>query len=579
MRIAAARSPLAKRIAIAPTALALTMVLSSHARAQAGNAVKCDGQIISDIQVQTRPPYYPRHGKWWESPIGIISSLHTNTKPGVVRRFLLVETGQPCDDRRRSESERLLRAQPFIASASVNAYDDGNGGVIIVAQTTDELTTILNGGTSPTSPYLASVTLGEGNFKGDAKYVSAHWAHGKYRDYWGASYTDYQFLGKPWHLDLQALRGDAGISNWLVGAEHRFLTDEQRFAWRGVILDHQDIYSFRRTNDTSAVIDFSRKFADIGGVVRLGQPGRLSLFGMSISSEDNTPALPPELTPGVPYDSLMQRLNRHKNARLNLLWGIRSIDFVRVERFDALTAAQDMSAGFQFGALLGRSLEALGSTDDDIFLSSNIYAGAGNKRTFAYLQATMEGRNSYTEDKWDGVIGSAHLSMYQRLMGSHTLVASIDWAGIWNQRVPVQLPLGELDGGVRGYHSSPDAGNIRFVSRLEDRWYLGRLRDQADIGMAVFADAGRVWKGDAPLGYGDTTPLKYGAGLGVLVAVPPGSKVTYRLDIARALSPDLRARWQFRVSFTNSNRFGYREPRDVRSGRELVTPNSVFNWP
>lgn len=579
MRPAAARFSLAKPLAVASVALVFLAMPASRAHAQAGAAVKCDGQIISDIQVQTRPPYYPRHGKWWESPIGIISSIHTNTKPDIVRRFLIVEPGQACDDRRRSESERLLRAQPFIASASVNAYDDGNGGVIIVAQTTDELTTIVRGGTSPTSPYLASLTLGDGNIKGDAKYLSAHWAHGKYRDYFGANYTDYQFLGKPWHLDLQALRGDAGISSWLVGAEHPFLTDEQRLAWRGVALDHQDIYSFRRTNDTSAVIGFSRKFADIGGVVRLGQPGRLSLFGTSISSEDDTPGLPPELTPGVPYDSLMRILGRHKNARFNLLWGIRSIDFVRVERFDALTAAQDMRAGFQLGTLLGRSLEALGSTDNDIFLASNLYAGAGNRHTFAYLQTTMEGRNSYTNDKWDGVIGSAHFSMYQRLMGSHTLIGSIDWAGIWNQRVPVQLPLGELDGGVRGYHASPDAGNIRFVMRLEDRWYLGKLRDQADIGMAVFGDGGRVWKGDAPLGYGNTTPLKYGAGIGLLVAVPPGSKITYRLDMARALSPDLRARWQFRVSFTNADRYIYREPRDVRSGRELVTPNSVFSWP
>ena len=221
----------------------------------------------------------------------------------------------------------------------------------------------------------------------------------------------------------------------------------------------------------------------------------------------------------------------------------------------------------------------LGSTDDDIFLATNLYAGAGNRHTFAYLQAALEGRNSYTENRWDGIVGSARITMYQRLFGSHTLVGSVDWAGIWNQRVPVQLPLGELDGGVRGYHASPDAGNIRFVTHLEDRWYLGKLRDQADIGMAAFGDAGRVWQGDAPLGYGVTTPLKFGAGLGVLVAVPPGSKITYRLDIARALSHDLRARWQFRVSFVNADRFLNREPRDVRSGRELVTPNSVFTWP
>jgi hypothetical protein len=568
------------RVTFATTtfALALTVCLAPRARAQAGNAVRCEGQIISDIQVQTRPPYYPRHGKWWESPVAILSSIHTNTRPDVVRRFLIVAPGQPCDDRRRSESERLLRAQPFIASASVSAYDDGNGGVIIVAQTTDELTTIIAGGTSSTRPYLSSLTLGDGNLMGDAKYVSAHWAHGKYRDYFGANYTDYQFLGRPWRLDLQGLRGDVGVGNWLVRTEHGFLTDEQRFAWRVVALDHQDFYSFRRFNDTSAIIDFSRKFVDVGGIVRLGQPGRLSLFGMSISSEDDSPSLPPEPTPGVPYDTLMQILGRHKNARLNLLWGIRSIDFIRVERFDALTAAQDMQAGFQLGTLLGRSLQVLGSTDDDIFLASNLYAGAGNKRTFAYLQSTVEGRNSYTKQEWDGIIGSARVTMYQRLMGSHTLVGSADWAGIWRQRVPVQLTLGQFDGGVRGYAASHDAGNLRFVARLEDRWYIGKLRDQADIGMAVFGDAGRVWQGDAPLGYGVTTPLKFGAGLGLLVAVPPGSKITYRLDIARALSHDLRARWQFRVSFVNAERFLFREPRDVRSGRELVTSTSDFTW-
>jgi hypothetical protein len=299
---------------------------------------------------------------------------------------------------------------------------------------------------------------------------------------------------------------------------------------------------------------------------------------MSISSEDDSPSLPPEPTHGVPYDTLMHILGRHKNARLNLLWGIRSIDFIRVERFDALTAAQDMQAGFQLGTLLGRSLQVLNSTDDDIFLASNLYAGAGNKRTFAYLQSAVEGRNSYTNQQWDGIVGSARITMYQRLMGSHTLVGSVDWAGIWHQRVPVQLTLGQFDGGVRGYAASHDAGNIRFVARLEDRWYIGKLRDQADVGMAVFGDAGRVWQGDAPLGYGVTTPLKFGAGLGLLVAVPPGSKITYRLDIARALSPDLRARWQFRVSFVNAERFLFREPRDVRSGRELVTSNSDFTW-
>jgi hypothetical protein len=542
--------------------------------------VPCDGQVISDIQVQTRPPYFPRHGKWWESPIGLLSSIHTNTKADVVRRFLIVAPGQQCDDRRRSESERILRAQPFIADASVTTYDDGNGGVIVVAQTTDELTTVIGAGTSPTRPYFSSLTLGDGNFAGEAKYVSAHWSHGDIRDYWGLRYTDYQFLGRPWHLDLAGLRGDAGISNWLVDGEHPFLTDEQRVAWRVIAQDRQDLYEFRRASDSSVDVGIARKFVDVGGVVRVGQPGRLSLFGLSLSSEDDTPGLPPVPTPGVPYDSLLGLFGRHKNARLNLLWGIRSIGYVRAERFDALTASQDMQAGFQLGTLLGRSLEVLGSTDDDIYLSTNLYAGAGSKRTFGYVQATMEGRHNYDVNDWDGIIGSARAVMYQRLFGTHTLVATVDWAGAWRERVPLQLTLGQLGGGVRGYRASHDAGNIRFVTRLEDRLYLGKLRDQADVGLAVFGDAGRVWEGDAPLGYGVTTPMKFGAGIGVLAAIPPGSKRTYRLDIARALSHDLHARWEFRVSVVNSDRLRIdREPRDVRFGRELVTPSSVFSWP
>ena len=226
----------------------------------------------------------------------------------------------------------------------------------------------------------------------------------------------------------------------------------------------------------------------------------------------------------------------------------------------------------------------LGSTDDDIFLASNLYAGAGDRRTFAYLQSTMEGRNSYTTNKWDGIVGSARITMYQRLMGSHTLVGSVDWAGIWNQRVPVQLPLGELDGGVRGYHSSPDAGNIRFVSRLEDRWYLGKIRDQADVGMAVFGDAGRVWQGDAPLGYGVTTPLKFGAGLGVLVAVPPGlegdlparhcARAIARPAGALAVPRELRERGSLFLSRAARRALGTRA-RDAELGVQLAVSQAL----
>jgi hypothetical protein len=34
---------------------------------------------------------------------------HTTTCPDVIRRFLLLRAGEPCTERRRAESERVLR--------------------------------------------------------------------------------------------------------------------------------------------------------------------------------------------------------------------------------------------------------------------------------------------------------------------------------------------------------------------------------------------------------------------------------------------------------------------------------------
>jgi hypothetical protein len=556
----------------------LASTVPAVARGQAGAAVDCVGQPISDVQVQIKPPYYARNGKWWETPIGIVTSLHKNTRPDVVRRFLLLDTGQPCDEQRRAESERILRAQPFLADASIRTFDDGNGGVILVVQTTDELTPIFGANASGKAPYLTYLKAGDGNIGGTARSFSVEWGDGRFRDTFGAHLLDYQFMGKPWLFELYGLREDAGVSQWGVDVRHPFITDQQRIAWTVTASDDQRLFDFHTQDTTIAEVDIDRKFYDVGGIIRIGQPGRLSLFGLSFSSEEDIPGLPPQLEPGIDYGVLLQRFQRRKNARINALWGIRSIAFKTVDRFDALNAAQDMRVGFQLGTLLGRSLNVLGTTDDDILLAADIYMGTGSRRTFGTFQGAVEGRQNYDENRWDGIVGSAQGTLYQRLADDHTLIADIAWGGGWNNRIPLQLRLGQVQGGVRGYKDSPEAGAFRAVGRLEDRWYLGKIRDQADVGLSFFTDVGRVWAGDAP--FGVTTSPKVGAGIGLLAALPPGSKRTYRLDFAYPLSRDRYGKWEFRLAVTNANRpRSQREPRDLRYSREEVTPQSVFSWP
>ncbi|HEX6534893.1 MAG TPA: BamA/TamA family outer membrane protein [Gemmatimonadaceae bacterium] len=559
-------------------ALVALLAVARPAAAQVtGTNVACAGQEVSEIQISTKPPYYPKNGKWWETPLGILASLHVDTKPDVIRRFLLLQPGMPCDEQRRAESERILRAQPFIADATIRAFDDGRGGVILSVLTTDELTPIVGATTSGKRPYVTSLKLGEGNLLGTGRLVSAQWGSGELRDTYGAHITDYQFFGRPWMLDLVAIRQDAGIGGWSVDVSHPYLTDQQRIAWRVSAGDRRDLFDFLRGDLEPVTVGIDRHFSDIGGVVRVGAPGRLSLFGLSFSSESDTPGLPPVLDPSIPYDSLLQRFGRRRNARVNLLWGVRSIGFRRARHFDALTAYQDVRVGFQLGTLIGRSLSVLGTRDDDLLLAGDLYAGVGGPHTFMSLQAAAEGRQDYDANSWDGIIGSAHIALYHQLGTHHTLVSNFDWGGGWKQRIPLQLRLGQIEGGVRGYRDSRDAGAIRAVARLEDRWYLGKIRDQAAVGLALFTDAGRLWAGDVP--YGVSTPVKVGAGIGLLAALPPGSRRTWRVDVAFPLSPDGHARWEVRLWTMNAAHLFEREPRDLRFSRERVVPSSVFQWP
>jgi hypothetical protein len=157
----------------------------------------------------------------------------------------------------------------------------------------------------------------------------------------------------------------------------------------------------------------------------------------------------------------------------------------------------------------------------------------------------------------------------------HTTTASIDWSGGWRQRIPFQLTLGATQGGVRGYRRSEEAGARRGVLRFEHRWYTGQIMQEADVGIALFGDAGRVWKGDAP--YGVDTPLRYTVGASLMAAIPPRSKRTWRLDLALPIGHERPVRWDVRITSSVAGR-NWREPNEASRSRERSVP-AVFSWP
>jgi hypothetical protein len=538
------------------------------------------------VDIEALRPRFGGLNARWRRLARFFGLHHRTTRDEVVRRFVLLQAGDRCSELRRAESERILRAQPYLSSARVRAVPDGAGGTRVTVVTTDEIPVIF--GAAVTRGQFSALRLGNTNVFGTAVSVDASWNEGFfYRDGFRARFTDYQFLGRPYVLNVDARRRPLG-GDLLFQLSHPYLTDLQRIAWRVTYGNGRGYTGFARPDEIpDAVGDPSlltgREFFDIGGVFRVGRPGRLSLFGISMSRERESTSRDPVIRSdsGLLADTAASLTGRYANfraARLNALWGVRNVRFMTVTGFDALRAQQDVRTGFQLGTILGRSIPALGTTEDDIFLASDLYLGMGTPRGFVALQAAAEGREDVNTTRWDGVLGSGRLAWYQVLTPHHTLITSGQFGGGWRQRVPFQLRLGDLEGGVRGYAGSRVSGAQRAVATIEDRWYLGRFRDAADLGLAPFVETGRMWAGDVP--FGQSVGNRYSAGLGLLTTIGARSKRVYRLDVAFPLVKDPHGRSiDLRFSSRDYTRDFLREPGDVARGRERTTPRSVFTWP
>src|SRR5688572_11647017 len=193
---------------------------------------QCNGQRITDITVETRPPSYG--GLFARSPwLGrLASSLHTTTVPRLVGSLILLRKGEPCSALLRRETERLLRAQPYLADAALTIYADGPDAVRVEVVTIDEPAVIGSVGVSGKGLLLHTLKAGSANVRGLGVSAQAGWKDGGfYRDTWQARYSNFQLFAAPVQMHVTAVRRDLGYD--ATGeVTYPFFTDLQSRAWR-----------------------------------------------------------------------------------------------------------------------------------------------------------------------------------------------------------------------------------------------------------------------------------------------------------------------------------------------------------
>ncbi len=544
-----------------------------------GTVTPCDGRIVSEIVITPLDPSFlavPRGLRPLARGVGL---HHTTSKADVIRRFVLLEVGDPCTERQRAETERILRFQPFLADAAVRAVADARGGVRIEVQTIDEIPTVFGMRLRGMRP--SALRFGNGNVGGRGLYLAANVERGfAYRTGVKVEGTAYQAFGRPYTLALVAERAPLG-STLSLALGHPFFTDLQRTAWHAGFRDVNRYLSFVSPDGDPHSLKVQRRFWDLGGVRRVGLGRNSGFVGVLLTEEAMTPANRFVIVSdsGLAADTtgvLDRPVPSYRNLRLNAIVGVRTLSFKAVRGFDALTAVQDVATGVQFGTLVGRGFPRSGTHDDDRLVVAELYAGRGSATAFAGLRVEGEARFDPHTDRWDSMVGSGRLALYIKPAESHVLVGSAEFGGGQQLRVPFQLRLGDLQGGVRGYAASRRAGSARTVLRLEERWTIGRLTRHGTFGLSSFADAGSVRAGDAP--FGTDSGIKVGVGVGLLAAFPPQSQRLWRVDLAVPVSADPHARWEVRLTSATTRTFG-QEPDDVVRGRAGAAPSTIFGWP
>lgn len=111
---------------------------------------------------------------------------------------------------------------------------------------------------------------------------------------------------------------------------------------------------------------------------------------------------------------------------------------------------------------------------------------------------------------------------------------------------------------------------VRFV--LEDRIAFPWPTDTADLGLTLFSDLGRVWRGDVP--YGTDSGWHAAVGFGLRLGLPYRTRHIWRTDIAFPVgrgggSPIFRMTFEL-----NKLRNGFFTPDVQRSRRFMVGPET-----
>lgn len=553
-------------------------VLAQRIRVELDSAtiLSCVGQRVTAIEYAPQPP--PLAGErvpGFIRPVMRVLLQHRQTRPQAIEPFLLVGEGDECTVERLGESERLLRAQPYLGDATIRATPEAAGGVRLEVETVDEIPVIIGGGIRDGN--ISKVKFGNGNVLGYGALASVSWRQGfAYRDEFGLSLAHYHLVGRS-AAEVTLVRGTFD-EQYGASLSRAWLTDAQHTAWHVGGERREGYVRYLRRDDAPLSLPFDRDYMDAGVMLRLGGSARRMMGGLVASYERVGPGNRGVVIADTgfaadPDTVLLDRFSSWRDTRLGAALGGRWLAYREMVGLDSLTGRQDVAMGVQMALTLGHGLT---SGRRDPFGALDLYLAGGTRRSLLAVHAIAEGRFPTASD-WEDVVAGGHIVWYGKPSPRRMRMVRAEFSGEWDATMPLQLTISDRAGGLRGYRDAAEAGARRAIVRVEERLSVGGAGRLAGFGVAGFADVGKLWAGDAP--FGTNTGLRPSLGAGVMLSVPRRSQRLYRLDIAVPLVRKGPTRsWSLRLTTSMPYEAFWREPGDVRRMRAGQPAADLLAW-
>jgi hypothetical protein len=496
---------------------------------------------ITIMNLEVFSPDEASHGPLYR----IADRLHVVTRRSVIKGFLLFHEGDEYRPERLAETERNLRAQRFLKSASVVATAPHDGVVDVIVTTQDgwsiepETQAGNRGGTASYGAVLA-----ETNLLGYGKTLQVGWDRNVDRSGHAVDYQDPAFFAPYWNARFTYGQNSDGYN-------HRITIRRPFYSFATPWSVDLTFNAFRQTDRLYGDGVLAERFQQ--------QEQRYNVsFGRALTNSD---VVANRLVMGVRY--VRDDFARLPRIHADQLPGERDLhyvfvryehaenDFVKLNFVNRDLRYEDFNLGNQYSIEAAVSPRLLGADANSTFVrvtDSNGYQFG--KTTFVIPSAAAESRIA---GGFHNAIATGSVNLIKQFEGEHpsALVGRVGLTNGWNLDGEIQFFADGLT-GLRGYRAHAFSGARALMMNLEQRFYLGQeIMQLVSPGVAVFADAGNATSESFPHLFN----LKTDVGVGIRLGLPRTPRNLIRIDFAYALNRDPRGKRGLLISVASGQAF------------------------